>query len=289
MYGAKRSGEEYAFYDAGADRNTVRGLALVGELRGAIEADRLELHYQPKVSLRSGTCDSVEALLRWTHPVYGFVSPGELIPLIESTEMLRPLTEWTLRRALRQQIDWAHQGLRVRVAVNLSARLLQDASFPERLAQMLAQYGTSPEALELEITESAMLRDGSRALAVGESLRELGVQLSVDDYGTGHSSLAYLRDLSVSTLKLDRTFVDDLENSRGNRFIVESTLALAHALHIDVVAEGIETRAQAEYLRNLGYDYGQGYYFSKALQADACRDWILERNARPMDEAARVA
>lgn len=289
MYAAKRSGEDQAFYDASADQHSVRRLAMVGELRGAIENDSLELHYQPKVALRTDTCDSAEALLRWNHPVYGFISPGELIPLVESTEMLRPLTEWTIRRALRQQADWAHKGIRIRVAVNLSARLLQDLNFPARLAQMLGEHGISPGPLELEITESAMLHDGQRALAVGRGIRELGVPLSIDDYGTGHSSLAYLRDLSVSTLKLDRTFIEELEHSRGNRFIVESTIALAHALKLDVVAEGIETRGQAEYLRNLGYDYGQGYYFSKALAADAFQEWITARNARQLDDEAQVA
>jgi EAL domain-containing protein (putative c-di-GMP-specific phosphodiesterase class I) len=174
------------------------------------------------------------------------------------------------------------------MAVNLSARLLQDLSFPDRLAEMLAAHGVPPGALELEITESAMRLDVGRALAVGRRIRELGVPLSVDDYGTGHSSLAYLRDLSVSTLKLDRTFVDDLENSRGNRSIVESTLALAHALRLEVVAEGIETAWQAEYLRNLGYDYGQGYYFSRALDADGLLQWIMARTAAT-DHQARVA
>jgi diguanylate cyclase (GGDEF)-like protein/PAS domain S-box-containing protein len=289
MYGAKRTSDDVAFYDPEANEHSVRRLALIGELIAAIENDALDLHYQPKVALQTGLCDSVEALLRWNHPVHGSISPGELIPLIEPTELLRPLTEWTIRRALLQHLSWGRQGTRIRMAVNLSARLLQDLSFPDRLAEILAAHDLSPGALELEITESANLQDLNRALTVGRRIRELGVALSVDDYGTGHSSLAYLRDLSVSTLKLDRTFVDDLQNSSGNRFIVESTLALAHALRLDVVAEGIETQWQADYLRQLGYDYGQGYFFSRPLDADNCLKWISARAVRPSDTQAKVA
>ena len=289
MYEARRTGEEMAFYEAVSDENGVRQLALLGELREALERNALELHFQPKVSLRTGMCDSVEALLRWNHPVHGFISPGELIPLIEPTEMLRPLTDWTIDRALAQQSHWADQGHRIRIAVNLSARLLQDQGIPERISGMITAHRAMPDALELEITESAMLLDAGRARLVGRKIRELGVPLSVDDYGTGHSSLAYLRDLSVSTLKLDRTFVQGLENSDGDRSIVESTLALAHALGLTVVAEGVETSWQANYLRDLGYDYGQGYFFARAMEADSCLRWIIDRNTTDQRQQAKVA
>jgi len=289
LYDARRNGEDLAFYEADSEQHGVRQLALLGELREALEHNALELHFQPKVSLRTGLCDSVEALLRWNHPVHGFISPGELIPLIEPTEMLRPLTDWTINRALEQQAQWSEQGPRVRIAVNLSARLLQDQGLPDRLAGMMAAHRAMPDSLELEITESATLLDASGALLVGRRIRELGVPLSVDDYGTGHSSLAYLRDLSVSALKLDRTFVDDLENSEGNRSIVESTLALAHALGLRVVAEGVETQWQAQYLRELGYDYGQGYFFARAMNAADCLRWIVDRNAAEQDRQTLVA
>ncbi|MCC6631179.1 MAG: EAL domain-containing protein [Gammaproteobacteria bacterium] len=283
---AKTFSEDFSFYDPDADQHSVRRLALLGELQAAIDSDSLELHYQPKVALRTGKVDNVEALLRWSHPVHGSVSPAEMIPLIEPTEMLRPLTDWTIRRALEQNCAWAKQGLHVGIAVNLSARLLQDFAFPDRLAALLAAHDVMPCMLELEITESAMLMDVGRALHVGRRIRELGVSLSIDDYGTGFSSLSYLRDLSVSALKLDRTFVDDLENSPGNRFIVESTLKLAHALNLVAVAEGVSTQWQTDYLRNLGYDFGQGYFFSRPLDAAACLQWIMARNGQKGDVRA---
>jgi diguanylate cyclase (GGDEF)-like protein len=287
MYDAKRNGEEVAFYDPEQDQHSLRRLALLGELRAAMESDRLELYYQPQVSLATGKVEGVEALLRWNHPVHGFISPGEIIPLIERTDMLRPLTDWTIGRALAQQQAWARQGIDVRMAVNLSARVLQDLKFPDRLAALLATHPAA-QGLELEITESATMLHVDRALAVGRRIRELGVQLSVDDYGTGHSSLSYLRDLSVTALKLDRTFVEDLENRLDNQVIVESTLALAHALRLTVVAEGVSTAWQVQYLRRLGYDCGQGFFFSPALPPANCLAWIRTRNAEAGDQA-RVA
>jgi diguanylate cyclase (GGDEF)-like protein/PAS domain S-box-containing protein len=285
---AKTFSERFAFYDADADQRSIRRLALLGELQSAIDSDLLELHYQPQVALRTGMAETVEALLRWTHPVHGAISPGEMIPLIEPTEMLRPLTDWTIRRALEQHGAWVKQGVHVRVAVNLSARLLQDVAFPERLAALLAAHDVMPDMLELEITESAMLMDVDRALLVGSQIRALGVALSIDDYGTGYSSLSYLRDLSVSTLKLDRTFVDDLENSPGNRFIVESTLKLAHALNLVVVAEGVSTQWQTDYLRDLGYDVGQGFFFARPMDAGTCLQWIKSRNGQSLECHSRA-
>lgn len=284
MYTAKRLGDRLAFYDASQNEHSLRRLALLGELRAAMDADELELHYQPQICLATSRVEGVEALLRWNHALYGFISPGELVPLIERTDMLRPLTDWTIGRALAQQLTWARQGVDVRVAVNLSARILQDLTFPDRLAALLATHPVRPE-LELEITESATLLHVDRALAVGKRIRELGVQLSVDDYGTGHSSLAYLRDLSVSVLKLDRTFVENLESRPDNQAIVESTLALAHALGLSVIAEGVSSAWQVDYLRRLGYDSGQGYFFAKPMEASRCLRWIRERNGQ---EQARV-
>jgi diguanylate cyclase (GGDEF)-like protein/PAS domain S-box-containing protein len=274
MYSAKRSAEEFAFYAVELNQHSRRRLALLGELRTAIEQDQLELHYQPQISFRTGRTEGVEALLRWNHPKLGFISPGEIIPMVESTDLLRPLTDWTIGQALRQQQLWAADGSFVRMAVNLSARLLHDLAFPGRLAELLLKHDVPPESLELEITESAMMIDVERALTVGRQIREQGVHLSIDDYGTGYSSLSYLRDLSVGTLKLDRTFVDGLEESPGNRAIVESTLALAHALNLVVIAEGVSTAWQADYLGRLGYDLGQGYFYSKPLDAESCKAWL---------------
>jgi diguanylate cyclase len=279
MYGAKRQKAVYAFYRAVDNEHSLRRLQMLGELRSALASSLLELHFQPQVNLRSGRAESVEALLRWRHPRYGFVSPLEIIPLAESTDLLRPLTEWSITAALRQARAWELEGLRTRVAVNLSAHMLRDLSLPSRLAQLLSQQEVLPDILELEITEGAMMFDAARALTIIKGIRELGVQVSVDDYGTGFSSLSYLRDLTVHALKLDRSFVSDLETNPGSRVIVRSTVALAHSLQLQMVAEGVETAWQAEFLREHGCDYAQGYFYAKALTAGECAAWLRRRNA----------
>jgi diguanylate cyclase (GGDEF)-like protein/PAS domain S-box-containing protein len=279
MYGAKRQKAVYAFYRAVDNEHSLRRLQMLGELRSALASSLLELHFQPQVNLRSGRAESVEALLRWRHPRYGFVSPLEIIPLAESTDLLRPLTEWSITAALRQARAWELEGLRTRVAVNLSAHMLRDLSLPSRLAQLLSQQEVLPDILELEITEGAMMFDAARALTIIKGIRELGVQVSVDDYGTGFSSLSYLRDLTVHALKLDRSFVSDLETNSGSRVIVRSTVALAHSLQLQMVAEGVETAWQAEFLREHGCDYAQGYFYAKALTAGECAAWLRRRNA----------
>jgi diguanylate cyclase (GGDEF)-like protein/PAS domain S-box-containing protein len=280
MYSAKRAGQQYAFYDASLDEHSVRKLAILGELRSALESHALELHFQPQVNLRTQRVESVEALLRWQHPRFGPMSPMEFITVAESTDLVRPLTEWTIIEALTQLRLWDTAGIAVRVAVNLSARMLQDLLFPNRLASLLATHQVRPGALELEITESAMMIDSQRALEVVTRIHDLGVYVSIDDYGTGFSSLAYLRDLPVHSLKLDRSFLSDLQTRDNNRVIVESTVAMAHALKLHVVAEGVETEWQEQFLTAAGYDYGQGYRYSKAMPADECRDWMLAHNAR---------
>ncbi len=260
-----------------------------GDLRAAIAGDALALHYQPKVNFHSGRADAVEALLRWTHPVHGPVSPAEFIAFAESTDLIRPLTEWTLRRALRERQSWQAAGLDIRVAVNLSARLLQDAAFPARLAALLEEAGAEAPALELEITESAMMADPARALRTIEDIHGLGVPISIDDYGSGYSSLAYLRDLPILALKLDKSFVTGMRSRADDRIIVESTAQMAHALRLLVVAEGVEDEWEAGFLAAVGYDYGQGYHYSAALPAGECAAWISRFNAAGSVRVSRVA
>jgi EAL domain-containing protein (putative c-di-GMP-specific phosphodiesterase class I) len=207
------------------------------------------------------------------------VSPAEFVTLAESTELITPLTDWTLERALSDQQAWRRQLPELRVAVNLSARVLQDANFPGRLAAKLSRFDTDPDLLELEITESAMMLDPDRAQSTVHDLRGLGVQISIDDYGTGFSSLGYLRDLQAHSLKLDKSFVIDLEKREHNRLIVESTARLAHALGMQIVAEGVETEWVRDYLTEIGYDLGQGYLFSRPLEAADCFAWLCAYNA----------
>jgi diguanylate cyclase (GGDEF)-like protein/PAS domain S-box-containing protein len=278
MYVAKRRQTRFEMYDPANDRNTVRRLAMVGELRNAIANGQLRLYYQPKINFRTGRCDSVEALIRWPHPEYGFVSPAEFIVLAESTDLIRPLTEWTLACAMSQWLQWRAAGLQIRIAVNLSARLLQDTEFVGVLRGLLEKQRVPGEALELEITESAMLYDSERALRVIRDIHSLGVALSIDDFGTGFSSLAYLRLLPVHAVKLDKSFVTNLHERADDRSIVNSTVRMAHELGLQVVAEGVESEWTAQYLAQAGYDYGQGYRYSPAIPAEECRRWIVSFN-----------
>jgi diguanylate cyclase (GGDEF)-like protein/PAS domain S-box-containing protein len=279
MYVAKRRGEPYEYYDAAHDENTVRKLAIGGELRSAISGNQLELHFQPQVNLRSGLVESCEALVRWTHPVQGTINPVEFIAIAESTDLIRPLTEWTLTCALSQVRAWRDRGVHVRVAVNLSARLLQDTGFPARLRTLLEGSGLAAASLELEITESAMMLDPARALRVIQEIDRLGVLISIDDFGTGYSSLGYLRDLPVNALKLDKSFVMGMRNNSDDRIIVESTAKMAHALKLELVAEGVETDWDAAFLKAAGFDFAQGFKYSRALPSEKFMAWVLEYNA----------
>jgi len=282
MYVSKRRGATFEYYDATQDENTVRKLAIGGELRAAIANNALELHFQPQVNLRSGMVESAEALLRWFHPTQGAIGPNEFIAIAEATDLIRPLTEWTLNGALAQIRSWRDRGVHVRIAVNLSARLLQDTGFPARLRALLDDSGVSASSLELEITESAMMLDPARALRVIQEIDKLGVLISIDDFGTGYSSLGYLRDLPVHSLKLDKSFVMGMRNNSDDRVIVESTAQMAHALKLELVAEGVETEWDAQFLAAAGYDYAQGFHFARSLSADKCLAWIVEFNATAM-------
>jgi diguanylate cyclase (GGDEF)-like protein/PAS domain S-box-containing protein len=288
MYAAKRRGSSFEAYDASQDHHSLRRLSMGSELRAAIGRNELELHYQPKVNLRTRRTESVEALLRWPHPVYGPVSPAEFIAFAETTDLIRPLTEWTLRRALADGRAWRAAGIEARIAVNLSARLLQDTAFPALLRALLDEARAQPESLELEITESAMMADPARALRVVQEIHAIGVPIAIDDFGSGYSSLAYLRDLPVHSLKLDKSFVSGMHERPDDRVIVESTAQMAHALRLEVVAEGVETAWEAEFLAAAGYDYGQGYHYSAALPAATCAEWITRFNGAATSRSGQV-
>lgn len=278
MYTAKKNANGYAYYDRRGDENTVRRLSMLSELRAAIENDEISLSYQPQVNLRTGRTESVEALVRWHHAIHGSVGPSEFVTLAESTDLIRPLTDWTIRQALADVAAWNRRGVHLRVAINVSARVLQDTELPSRLAAQLKQSGIPPRQIELEITESAMLVDPERARRIVKELHALGLLISIDDYGSGFSSLGYLRDLRVHALKLDKSFVVELETRQQNRVIVESTVQMAHALGLQVVAEGVETREVKEYLEAVGYDLGQGYWFARPMPADECCNWVRRFN-----------
>ncbi|MEQ8860475.1 MAG: EAL domain-containing protein [Pseudomonadales bacterium] len=277
MYTAKSGRGSVEFYDADSDHNTLRNLKMTSLLRAALEAERLTLVYQPKVRLRDNVCCGVEALVRWNDPELGFVSPDEFVPLAEGSDLINVLTRFTLRQAIRDHARWCARGIDVTVAVNLSARHLTDSAFVKELMAIVDRHGLDPRRLELEITETALMDDPERARGVLSQFTERGVNLAMDDFGTGFSSLAYLKHLNLHTLKIDRCFIKDLPGSGNDRKIVESTLSMAHSLDMEVVAEGIEEAAQATLLNELGCDIGQGYGFAKPMASEDFVTWFQER------------
>ena len=266
MYEAKERRVGVADYTPDADRSSHERLLILADLREALDRDELLLHYQPKVSLADGSVVGVEALVRWEHPERGMVPPVQFVPLAEHTGLIGPLTGWVLARALRDARDWWDRGHRISVAVNLSVANLVDPDLPALVARLLAETRLPPSALELEITESVLMTEPDRALRTLTLLRSMGAKLAVDDYGTGHSSLAYLHQLPLNTLKIDRSFVAGMASEGG--VIVRSTVDLAHSLGLDVVAEGIEDQRTAIALRALGCDLGQGYHYARPVPVE---------------------
>lgn len=281
MYTAKAGLGSIEFYDADADHNTLRNLKMTGALRSALMDGRMQLVYQPKLRLADGACCGVEALLRWQDPELGTVSPAEFVPLAESSELINPLTRFTLEQAMRDHARWCARGIEVDVSVNLSARHVGDEAFVQEILGLVDRHGLAPTSLELEITETALMERPERARSVLSRLTRQGIRLAMDDFGTGFSSLAYLKHLNLHTLKIDRCFIQDLTTSASDRKIVQSTLSMAHSLDLEVVAEGIEHPEQSALLAELGCDVGQGFALSRPLASEAFVEWYLDRPRRP--------
>ncbi|HWD70282.1 MAG TPA: EAL domain-containing protein [Solirubrobacteraceae bacterium] len=282
MYESKRDGLSHVFYDASTHDHDVTNLTLVAELRRAISERELVLYYQPKAALESGLVTSVEALVRWMHPERGLVAPDAFIPLAQETSLIGPLTLYVIEEALRQVRGWREQGVELSIAVNLSTRNLLDRGFPELVKQLLERWDVRAEELELEVTESSMLANPTRAKAVLNELSELGIRLSIDDFGTGYSSLAYLRELPVDEIKIDRSFVIGMGTEEGDAVIVRSTVDLGRNLGLEVVAEGVETLEHWEQLRELGCNTAQGYFLSRPVPADELCTWLRSRAAESL-------
>jgi diguanylate cyclase (GGDEF)-like protein/PAS domain S-box-containing protein len=250
-------------------------LALLGELRQALEADQLQLHYQPKVDLKSHRMTGTEALLRWKHPRRGMVPPDQFIPLAERTGLIRPLTRWVLDHALSQCKAWSRQRQDITVAVNLSARDLQDPQLVDHVMGLLESKGLTSERLQLELTESAVMADPAHAARAFGELKRRGVTVAIDDFGTGYSSLAYLQTMPVSELKIDKSFVERLAgNGRQDAAIVRTTNELGHNLGLKVVAEGVEDAKTLEMLSGLGCDSAQGYFIARPMPAADLVGWL---------------
>ena len=270
---ARASGSAVSLFTGGQDRDGAQRLALMGELRGAIERDELLLYCQPKLAMSSGRVCGAEALVRWQHPRLGMVSPGEFIKLAESTGLITPLTYWMLDAALRQSYSWHQHGLEQPLAVNLSARDLRDPKLLDRIGGSFATWGAQAGWIEFELTESALMLDPVGALDTLTRLKRLDVKLTIDDYGTGYSSLSYLQRLPVDTIKIDQSFVVDMMSNEDSATIVRSTIELAHNLGLTVVAEGVEDQATFDRLATLGCDMAQGYCISRPIPADQFQAW----------------
>ncbi|WP_194903980.1 bifunctional diguanylate cyclase/phosphodiesterase [Quadrisphaera sp. INWT6] len=288
MYDAKRTGSGWVSHDPVHHDDPAQQLALVADLRAALAARQLVLHHQPQVCAATGYPAGAEALVRWPHPSLGLLAPARFLDLAEAHGLMGPLTDEVLRAGVEQQAAWRAQGLRVRLALNLPASALHDVELPSRVRALLAEHGVGADAVVLEVTESVLLKDPERSSAVVGALRASGVRVSIDDFGTGFSSLARLRNLAVDELKLDASFTGDLLVDARARTIVASSVQLAHALEMTVVAEGVEDAETLEHLVRLGCDEVQGYVFAAPMPADELAAWWRERTSvEPPADAPR--
>ncbi|MFA7268430.1 MAG: EAL domain-containing protein [Sterolibacterium sp.] len=288
MYHAKAKGRRnYQFFKEEIQMAAVQRLSIEADLRKALAGQQFVLHYQPQLDLRSGRLVGVEALVRWQHPVRGLVPPNDFIPIAEETGLIQALGDWVLEEACRQLHRWqTGDTAHIRISVNLSASQFLDKKLPHRIHELMGQYGLAPESLDLEVTESMTMSSPRDTIAAMNILKQRGLTLSVDDFGTGYSSLSYLKLFPISTLKIDRSFVKDIETDQNDADICDVTVLLAHKLGLDVVAEGVETQAQFKYLHSIGCEKIQGYLISKPLPIDEVETFI--RNYRPMPELGTI-
>ncbi len=261
-------------YSPAQDTVHRRRFTLLNEFGAALEqADQLSLVFQPRIDLASRTCVGAEALLRWKHPSLGVISPGEFIPIVEQTSMVKAMTAWVLDAALRQLAAWRDAGLDLQLSMNVSASNLLEHDLDRRVMQGLAKQALAPERLELELTESALMEDGGQALAMLEAIAGAGVRLAIDDFGTGYSSLAYLQRLPVHVVKIDQSFMRDLEADERKRSLVSTMTLLSHNLGYRVVAEGVETKPVLDAIADAACDEVQGYFFSRPMPAADFSSW----------------
>jgi diguanylate cyclase (GGDEF)-like protein len=292
MFAAKRAGRgRYMVFESRMGASGREELSLQNDLRHAVARGELRLQYQPKIRVRpeGGQADisGVEALIRWHHPKQGLVGPAVFIPLAERMGLINSLGEWVIEEACRQMRAWADEGLVMSIAINLSLYQLRQQDLSARIQQSLERHCIPADQLLCEITESAAMEDVSTTLRVFEDLAKLGVCLSIDDFGTGYSSLSYLRRLPARQLKIDRSFITDLESNTDAQAVVQGVIQLAHALDLSVVAEGVETPGQQAILRKLECDELQGYLFSEPLTASAIFAWITQRTTQRVVVALR--
>ncbi len=283
---ARSAQQRIHVYQDGREERRVRQLAILGDLRRAVRHDELKLFLQPKISLCDGQVCGAEALVRWDHPTFGWLQPGEFIGVAERFGNISLITHWALAAAVRECRLWVEEGLEISVSVNLSSRDLLDQNLPIVILELLRDHDLSPRYLTLEITEEALVRDFSRATLVLQCLRDLGARISIDDFGTGYSSLAQIKNLPVDELKIDRSFVMGLPQDRADAAIVHVAVDLAHSLGLEVVAEGVETASALQWLADHGCERAQGFLFSRPMPAEAFGEWVARYAA---EHAARLA
>lgn len=274
MYIAKQTQSGYRVYSEDMGHGADDRMALQSELRHAIVNNELVLHYQPKIDFNANQVSGVEALVRWQHPKHGLMSPDKFIPLAEQSGLIKPLTKWVLKTALRQCEEWYRAGVHLSMAVNVSAISIQDPEFPDQMEKMLGDFDVPAGQLEIEITETAVMSEPVRAVECIRRLSALGFQVAIDDFGTGYSSMAYLKQLLVAKIKIDKSFVKDMAVNHNDAVIVRSTVELGHNLGLKVVAEGVEDQMSWDKLKGLGCDSAQGYYMSRPLPTKDFMDWL---------------
>ena len=281
MYFAKEEGKNnYQFYSKDIQSQSNERLSLETNLRLALERKEFSLHYQAKVDFKTGEITGVEALLRWDNPYLGSVTPTQFIPVAEETGLIVPIGRWVMKTACAQNVAWQRQGLPpVCMSVNLSLRQIMDDKLLEDIKAALDDSGMAPNLLELEITESMLMHNPARLIAVLTNIKKMGVRLAIDDFGTGYASLAQIKNFPIDTLKVDRSFIRNLPQDSENRAITEAIIAMGKTLSLTVVAEGVETQAQEDFLRDHICDEMQGFYFSKPIAPDQFAD--LLRNHDP--------
>ena len=285
---AKRDSSGYAMFAGDDPTESLRQLALASDLRNAVANNELVLYYQPKISFEGGHVCGVEALTRWRHPEYGLVPPDRFIPLAEQTGVIEPLTIWLLNEAMRQRSMWMSQGWELPVSVNLSPVTLHDEEFPDQVAEMLTRWDVPPACIILEITESAIMSDVTRATQTVGRLNDMGMHISIDDFGTGYTSFSYIRKLAVGEIKVDKSFVLNMRTVNDDAVIVRTIIEMGKSLGLNVVAEGVEDQETWDLLQSLGCNSCQGYFISEPLDAQKFDVWLSESRWQ-MEPASNIA
>lgn len=280
MYSAKQEGRNaYRFFTDRLHRSIQRHMELHGALHHALERNEFDLHYQPQIALQSGKLTGCEALLRWNHPEMGSIPPAEFIPVAEESSLILPIGEWVLRKAVSQLKEWIDNGFEpITMAINISAVQFRHTDFPLKVTQILEEYGLLPGQIELELTETAAMYDPNAAITIMNDLHARGLRISIDDFGTGYSSLSYLKRFHLYKLKIDRSFISEITTDTEDKAIVKAIIRMAGSLGMLVIAEGVETVDQLEYLKEQGCDEIQGYYYSKPLDAKGFERFMREYN-----------